>query len=163
MSRTRSARSENGGNRNATRSGSVTDTNRPRKRRYSDDSGSDSSESVNIRRLREASLDATERNTRRKRREDSPPERGRRRDSSTARGSRRDYRTSSSRSRERSYIARSRRSLTHEEARSRERPPPPQIRADKSMNRGGMRQAPRDRSLSPFSKRLALTQAMNMG
>lgn len=137
---------------------SITNKTRQSKRRYSDAPESDSSASVQRpRRSRDVSPDA-ERNIRRKRREYSPPERGRKRDSSTTRGSRK-YQ-SQSRSQERSRIARDRHSMTPNTQQRRRSPHP----SDGALQRGGEPQrAPRDRSLSPFSKRLALTQAMNMG
>lgn len=139
-------------------SASITNKARQRKRRYSDDSASDSSASVEQpRRSRDVSR-SSERNTRRKRREYSPPERGRKRDSSITRGSRR-YQSQSP-SQERSRIARERHSMTPSTLQRRRSPHP----SDRAAQRGGEPQrAPRDRSLSPFSKRLALTQAMNMG
>lgn len=115
-----------------------------------------------------------ERNTRRRRREASPGERGRRRDLSRD-GSRR-YR-SRSRSRDRDEIAKGRRSMTPNSTREQK-----QYRRRSRENRTSLEpsltshsrqprynpdnsapQPPRERSLSPFSKRLALTQAMNMG
>ncbi|KAL4968989.1 zinc finger CCHC-type containing 10 [Aspergillus stella-maris] len=128
-----------------------------RKRRHSDSS---SGYSVSSYSSRERSRTRTpERNIRRRRRESSPKERGRPRDNS---------RPASRRERSRSYsidqsrIARERRPTAEESAgpgRSytkqrgherkedgRDRAPPPR----------------RERSLSPYSKRIALTQAMNM-
>jgi len=124
-----------------------------RKRRYSDHSLDNSNSSASIGRQSRNMSPEVERNTRRKRREYSPTERGRRRDSSV-RGSRRDK--SQNHSQERSRVARERRSMTPN--RQRLRSPHPN---DKEVYGSAARA--RERSLSPFSKRLALTQAMNRG
>lgn len=135
----------------------MTNKTRQRKRRYSDASESGSSASVEQpRRSLDVSADP-ERNTRRKRQEHSPPERGRKRDSSPTRGSHR-YQ-SQSQSQGRSRIVRERRSMTPNTQQRRRSPHP----SDRAAQRGEPHRAPRDRSLSPFSKRLALTQAMNLG
>ncbi|PGH15802.1 hypothetical protein AJ79_02183 [Helicocarpus griseus UAMH5409] len=122
----------------------------------------------------------TDRNTRRRRRSHSPHERGRQYDSDR-RGSWRNK--SQSESMDRSSIAKQRRSLTPDDldrsgrytgrgrprrARSPEITRSPARARDSEPFYNGGRAAPqnppprRDRSLSPFSKRLALTQAMNM-
>jgi hypothetical protein len=122
------------------------------------------------------------RNTRRRRGVTSPDERGRRRSSMDRRGGTRDR--TRSRSMDRSQIARHRLSIParqpeHEsrgrdQGRYREDDPPRLENHDWYGNGSTRRQvgtreateqnpAPRrERSLSPFSKRLALTQAMNM-
>ncbi|KAL4888427.1 zinc knuckle-domain-containing protein [Aspergillus ambiguus] len=125
---------------------------RPRKRRYSDSSSDMSASSYSSgERTRSRSREWTsERNIRRRHRESSPEERGRARNISRN-GSRR-ARTRS-RSVDPSRISRSRIS-DHRHARGHGE------RADRD------RRAPeprRERSLSPYSKRLALTQAMNIG
>lgn len=154
-------------------------TSRPaeRKRRYSDSSSEyshSSRSSIGERRSRSREPD---RNTRRRRTERSPDERGRSYNSDR-RGSWRGR--SKSGSMDKSRIARERRSLTPAMATNSQN-------EDRHGSRGGSRRLPRDqrgrhenrqperreadqappppkeRSLSPFSKRLALTQAMNMG
>ena len=109
---------------------------------------------------------SAERNTRRRRSSISPGERGRRRSPSRER-ERRKQRRSRSRSFDRSKIARHRRSLTPDDGPKHKHDKGPGSRdLDSGSRRGppGGRPAPvRERSLSPFSKRLALTQAMNMG
>jgi hypothetical protein len=139
---------------------------RPRKRRYSgSSSGYSHSSPAPDRRLSPATEREMERNTRRKRRDASPTQRGRSRDSSK-RGSWRAR--SRSQSRERSRIVRGRRSMTPSSVRE---PTKTRHQREPDVRRGqpaNVRQdqfipPPRERSLSPFSKRLALTQAMNMG
>ncbi|KAJ0424564.1 zinc knuckle-domain-containing protein [Aspergillus carlsbadensis] len=138
-----------------------------RKRRHSDSS---SGYSVSSYSSREGSRTRTpERNIRRRRRESSPKERGRPRDIS-----RDDERRDRSRSRnnDKNRNTRGRRSVTPEQS------IPEQSYAARSPSidkpnpsykgrreDGGYRPPPprRERSLSPYSKRIALTQAMNMG
>jgi len=152
-----------------------------RKRRYSEKSSrysysSGSSVERRSSRIRER---RDERNIRRRRRESSPDERGRRRDDSSRRGSWRGR--SQSQSRDRSRIMRGRRSLppvqrnTTDPQRSIQSSYRPLENAidrrseHRERNRAGyIRGNPsaspqRERSLSPFSKRLALTLAMNTG
>ncbi|KAI9376824.1 zinc knuckle-domain-containing protein [Aspergillus egyptiacus] len=134
-----------------------------RKRRYSDSSSDYSVSSYPSRRT-------PERNIRRRRRESSPKERGRPRDVSRD-GDRRDR--SRSRRIDKGRPARARRSITPGETnleRSYARRPSPRIQPNGPHNDNGRqhernRPAPpqRERSLSPYSRRLALTQAMNMG
>ncbi|EYE92502.1 uncharacterized protein EURHEDRAFT_415267 [Aspergillus ruber CBS 135680] len=140
---------------------------RTRKRHYSDSSsGRSVSPYSSGEKARSRSREwARDRNTRRRRRESSPAERGR--SANLSRDSRQKYR---SRSRDRDQIARGRRSLTpHHRRRSRDAAPPEPSQNRASGRRSGYEpdysaaQPPRNRSLSPFSKRLALTQAMNMG
>lgn len=153
---------------------------RIRKRQYSDSSsGRSVSPYESGERTRSRSREwGRDRNTRRRRRESSPAERGR--STNLSRDDRQKYR-SRSRSRDRDQIARGRRSLTPEALReqayrrrrsrdSRTPPEPSHSRSEHAWNRQprhdpGHSAAPpqRDRSLSPFSKRFALTQAMNMG
>ncbi|KAL2836171.1 zinc knuckle-domain-containing protein [Aspergillus pseudoustus] len=131
-----------------------------RKRRLSDSS---SGYSVSSYSSRERSRSRTpERNIRRRRRESSPKERGRPRNMS-----RDDDRRERSRSRniDRDRNARGRRLTTPEKANPRspsidKRLPSYNGRGEDGRNRPPPR---RERSLSPYSKRLALTQAMNMG
>ncbi|KAJ9273447.1 hypothetical protein DTO212C5_521 [Paecilomyces variotii] len=105
-------------------------------------------------------------------RRQSPEERGRKHEVSS-RGRRRDR--SRSDSLDKSRIAKGRRSLTPEDLpvpvheRERRPPRPRSPRGRYGGENGRQRREapapapPRERSLSPFSKRLALTQAMNMG
>jgi hypothetical protein len=148
-----------------------------RKRRYSEKSSrysysSGSSVERRSSRIRER---RDERNIRRRRRESSPDERGRRRDDSSRRGSWRGR--SQSQSRDRSRIMRGRRSLppvqrnTTDPQRSIQSSYRPENAIDRrsehrERNRAGYNPSAspqRERSLSPFSKRLALTLAMNTG
>ncbi|KAL4759620.1 zinc finger CCHC-type containing 10 [Aspergillus foveolatus] len=138
-----------------------------RKRRYSDSSSGYSVSSYSSREV--SRTRSPERNTRRRRRESSPKERGRPRDVSRG-GSRRGR--SRSYSVDRGRIVKERRSLTHEETdadRSYAKPytSRSQPRAShhewKGVERNYAQPPPRQRSLSPYSKRIALTQAMNMG
>ncbi|PYH41541.1 zinc finger CCHC-type containing 10 [Aspergillus saccharolyticus JOP 1030-1] len=144
-----------------------------RKRRYSDSPSTHSiasytsGERDSRSRSREWSDD---RNTRRRRRASSPEERGRPRNLSPD-GGRRDR--SRSHSADRSRMAKNRRSVTpplatrsdyqdpnHRKAQSRPDP------VGSGGGRGPGQQLPpprRERSLSPYSKRIALTQAMNFG
>lgn len=143
---------------------------RIRKRHYSDSSsGRSVSPYSSGERARSRSREwARDRNTRRRRRESSPAERGR--SANLSRDGRQKYR---SRSRDRDQIARGRRSLTPHRRRRSRGAAPPEPSHNRSEHAPGRRprnepdysaaQPPRDRSLSPFSKRLALTQAMNMG
>ncbi|KAL3480103.1 hypothetical protein BJX99DRAFT_47189 [Aspergillus californicus] len=109
------------------------------------------------------------RNMRRRRRESSPKERGRPRDISHE-GDRRER--SRSRGIEKSRIVRGRQTITPEETaprqnharRSSPRVQPSNFYNDRRQDERHRPPPPRhERSLSPFSKRLALTQAMNMG
>ncbi|KAL4930086.1 zinc finger CCHC-type containing 10 [Aspergillus undulatus] len=128
-----------------------------RKRRHSDSS---SGYSVSSYSSRERSRTRTpDRNIRRRRRESSPKERGRPRDISRT-GSRRD----------RSRIARDRRFTTNDGGDSdwghAQRTSKSQLDTPYHEQRGHEKNhAPprRERSLSPYSKRIALTQAMNSG
>lgn len=146
-----------------------------RKRRYSDSSsGRSVSSASSSERIYSQSHEWTrDRNTRRRRQESSPGERGRPRDQS--RNSRQRNR---SRSRDRGLIAKGRRSMTpdklHGQGHSRKHSRDNAAPSEPSHNRfQGRRprhdpenpapQPRRERSLSPFSKRLALTQAMNVG
>ncbi|KAB8068141.1 hypothetical protein BDV29DRAFT_162672 [Aspergillus leporis] len=153
---------------------------RLRKRRYSDSSSghSDSYSHGERERTRSRSSKWTgDRNTRRRRRESSPEERGRARNLSLD-GSRRGR--TRSRSIGQSRIPREKRSVTpdamHERNYSGTNPrdnPSHSDHSDGRYNRGhnerpernGRHHVPqprRERSLSPYSKRLALTQAMNV-
>ncbi|CAI7599774.1 unnamed protein product [Penicillium bialowiezense] len=139
-----------------------------RKRRYSDssDSRSGSVQSGPAHRspTRERNDD---RNTRRRRRESSPDQRGRNR--GEGRHSERRHRRS--RSADKDRVPKERRSTTPDAPRHRDhqyrdrssplRQAPPGRTGQDSKPRAN--QPPRERSLSPFSKRLALTQAMNVG
>ncbi|CAG8123307.1 unnamed protein product [Penicillium olsonii] len=138
-----------------------------RKRRYSDSSegrsGSAHSGPAHHSPPREQNSD---RNTRRRRRESSPEQRGRNR--GEGRHSERRHRRS--RSADKDRLPKERRSLTPDAPRNRDRPyrdrasPPRQAPAGSSGQETKSRaNQPRERSLSPFSKRLALTQAMNVG
>ncbi|KAL2221359.1 zinc knuckle-domain-containing protein [Thermoascus aurantiacus ATCC 26904] len=160
---------------------------RPRKRRYSDSSSEYSYSSgspVGRRHSRSRERERErDRNTRRRHRESSPEERGRRNDSAR-RGSWRDR--SRSQSMDKSRIARDRRSMTPETLRGpghhastrrspygESRPPressyqyPERQRSERGRRDRDGPSVPsprRERSLSPYSKRLALTQAMSMG
>ncbi|PYH82129.1 hypothetical protein BO82DRAFT_383180 [Aspergillus uvarum CBS 121591] len=144
-----------------------------RKRRYSDASSAPSvasytsGERGSRSRSREWSDD---RNTRRRRRASSPEERGRPRNMSRD-GGRRDR--SRSHSVDRSRMAKSRRSVSPSLATGSDYPAPSHRKAQpraEPVSSGGGRgpgQGPppprRERSLSPYSKRIALTQAMNLG
>ncbi|CAG8419172.1 unnamed protein product [Penicillium salamii] len=146
------------------------DPTKSRKRRYSDSSegrsGSVHSGPTHRSPSRERNSD---RNTRRRRRESSPEQRGRHR--GEGRHSERRHRRS--RSADRDRLPKERRSMTPDAAGDRDRPyrdraspsrqvpPPPGRPGHDSKPRAN--QPPRERSLSPFSKRLALTQAMNIG
>ncbi|KAE8136202.1 zinc knuckle-domain-containing protein [Aspergillus pseudotamarii] len=153
-----------------------------RKRRYSDSSSSHSAHSYSYGekdRTRSRSREWTgDRNTRRRRRASSPEERGRARNLSRD-GSRRDR--TRSQSIDQGRIARERRSATPETMHDPNRPG--RLSRDtfrhsgrsdggyskahgegSGHNRGhAVPQPRRERSLSPYSKRLALTQAMNIG
>ncbi|KAJ5086324.1 hypothetical protein NUU61_007631 [Penicillium alfredii] len=145
---------------------SVSPPAKSRKRRYSDYSEGYSASSYSGARQRSGSREwAEDRNTRRRRRETSPEERGRHR-GSERHGSQQDRHSHSV---DQSRVAKGRHSLTpnaahdRSERRSyRDRASPP---AQPQRSRQGPRtwpEPPRERSLSPFSKRLALTQAMNL-
>lgn len=162
------------------RGGSVSSHHsKTKKRRYSDSSpGSVSSYSSGERARSHSREWARDRNTRRRRRESSPGERGRRVNSSQDRGRR--YR-SRTRSMDRDQIAKDRRSMTPETLHGRDYPTrrprgsmsPPEPSHSRSENAHSRRprhetnnpalQPRRERSLSPYSKRLVLTQAMNVG
>ncbi|KAE8147009.1 zinc knuckle-domain-containing protein [Aspergillus avenaceus] len=149
---------------------------RLRKRRYSDTSSIHSNSSYSSKeRVRPQSSEWTDdRNTRRRRRESSPEERGRARNLSRG-GNRRDR--SRSGSINPSYIARERRSVTPDAGLESDYPGTSGKRSDRlgdrsnrahggQNDRGQHRSTPpsrKERSLSPYSKRLALTQAMNIG
>lgn len=143
-----------------------------RKRRYSDASDGYSAKSYSSderQRSKSRSREWTDdRNIRRRRRESSPEERGRNRDSKKHDSRRTERRSQSV---DKSQIAKGRRSMTpdasyvHSQKRTyRDREPlqdpsqPGRSRQDPRA-RGG---PPRQRSLSPYSKRLALTQSMNL-
>ncbi|KAJ5297923.1 hypothetical protein PENANT_c012G02151 [Penicillium antarcticum] len=138
-----------------------------RKRRYSDSSeGRAGSVHSSEQRPRSISRERTDdRNTRRRRRESSPEERGRHR-AAGRHSLRRDRR---SRSVDKARVPKEKRSPTPDGARDRHyrdrASPPRQSQPAQSRQDTRMRndQPPRERSLSPFSKRLALTQAMNHG
>jgi hypothetical protein len=148
---------------------SVSPPPKSRKRRYSDATQSITSYSSGARQRSRSREWTEDRNIRRRRRDHSPEERGRHRDSGHHRRSER-----RSRSGDRSRIAKERRSMTPPETtndrsgrrsyRDRESPPahaPPSGRS--RQDHRARPDPPRKRSLSPFSKRLALTQAMNYG
>ena len=135
---------------------------RKRRRTSSTSSRSYSSDYSNGQRRRNRSHDG-DRNTRRRRSSVSPDTRGRDRSLPRNNGKRRTM--SRGDSMDRGRIARGRQSMTP-------RSPPPAEKVDGRgsgaqegvENRPPQIQAPRkERSLSPFSKRLALTQAMNLG
>ncbi|KAJ5226721.1 uncharacterized protein N7469_006727 [Penicillium citrinum] len=141
-----------------------------RKRRYSDSADSYSASSYSSgARHRSRSREWTEdRNIRRRRRESSPEQRGRKRDSE-GHGQRR---ARCSRSAEGSRFKTERRSKTPETQpdrsgrrsyRDRENPPAQTQEGRSRQEPRGRPPPPRERSLSPFSKRLALTQSMNAG
>ncbi|KAJ5212627.1 uncharacterized protein N7498_004273 [Penicillium cinerascens] len=163
-------RSKHGSQSNGRQAISVSPPPKSRKRRYSDASQSASSYSSGARQRSRSREWTEDRNIRRRRRESSPEERGRHRDS----GHRRSVRRSRSRSIDKSRIAKERRSMTPPETthdrpgrRSyRDRESPPGYTHPSGRSRQDHRaqpDPPRERSLSPFSKRLALTQAMNHG
>ncbi|KAL3435268.1 zinc knuckle-domain-containing protein [Aspergillus tetrazonus] len=138
-----------------------------RKRRYSDSSSDYSVSSYSSREV--SRTRSPGRNTRRRRRESSPKERGRPRDVSRD-GSRRGR--SRSYSVDRGRVVKGRRSLTQEETdadRSYAKPytsrsqPKASYHEWGGVERNHAQPPPRQRSLSPYSKRIALTQAMNMG
>ncbi|KAJ6131083.1 hypothetical protein N7523_001543 [Penicillium sp. IBT 18751x] len=160
-------RSKHGSQSNGRQAVSVSPPPKSRKRRYSDASQSASSYSSGARQRSRSREWTEERNIRRRRRESSPEERGRHRDPGTRRRSDR-----RSRSVDKSRIAKERRSITPPETtidrdgrrsyRDRESPPTHQHSSGRSRQDQRARpEPPRERSLSPFSKRLALTQAMN--
>ncbi|KAL4868142.1 zinc knuckle-domain-containing protein [Aspergillus spectabilis] len=137
-----------------------------RKRRHSDAS---SSYSVSSHSSREKSRTRSrERNIRRRRRESSPKERGRPRDVSPD-GDRRDRSRSYSMDKDR--VARGRRSTTPQEnvpqrkyiGRTSPKKQPSSTSNDRRRDEQNRARPRRERSLSPYSKRLALTQAMNIG
>ncbi|KAJ5794372.1 hypothetical protein N7457_000971 [Penicillium paradoxum] len=135
-----------------------------RKRRYSDSTEGRSSPAQTRPKNRSPSRERTDdRNTRRRRRESSPEERGRHR--GAGRHSDRRDRRSKSMDQER---AKDMRSMTPDVPRDRsyrDRASPPR-QSQPGRSRTDTRtqnQPPRERSLSPFSKRLRLTEAMNHG
>ncbi|KAJ5995771.1 hypothetical protein N7481_002748 [Penicillium waksmanii] len=141
-----------------------------RKRRYSDSADSYSASSYSSgARHRSRSREWTEdRNIRRRRRESSPEQRGRKRDSE-GQDPRRERR---SRSAESPRAAKERRSMTPEAKqdhssrrsyRNRENPPTQTEGGRPKQEPRGRPGPPRQRSMSPYSKRLALTQSMNVG
>ena len=139
-----------------------------RKRRYSGSSEGRDGSVCSGPKQRSPSRERTEdRNTRRRHRESSPEERGRHR--GEGRHSERRYRRSRSANKDR--VPKERRSVTPDAPRDRDRSyrdrasPPRQAQPERSRQETKPRanQPPRERSLSPFSKRLALTQAMNIG
>ncbi|KAI2790489.1 hypothetical protein POX_d06005 [Penicillium oxalicum] len=165
-------RSKRRGSRTPDRGGSASpQPNDSRKRRYSDASEDGSAKSYfsdDEQRSRSKEW-IEERNIRRRRRESSPEERGRHRASAT-----RDSRKSDRRSKslEKSRIAKQRRSMTpdaaydHSDRRTyRDRDSlEGQSKAGRSRQEPRGREGPpRERSLSPYSRRLALTQSMNLG
>ncbi|KAJ5740967.1 zinc knuckle-domain-containing protein [Penicillium malachiteum] len=136
-----------------------------RKRRYSDsgDSISGSSYSSGASHRSRSREWAEERNIRRRRRESSPEERGRHRDSRQARDHRR------SRSINKSQITKERRSMTpnpghgRSEQRSYRDRDDPSAQPTRPKQESRARPGPtRERSMSPYSRRLALTQSMNI-
>lgn len=165
-------RSKRRGSRTPDRGGSASpQPNDSRKRRYSDASedGSAKSYSSDDEQRSRSKEWTEERNIRRRRRESSPEERGRHRASAT-----RDSRKSDRRSKslEKSRIAKQRRSMTpdaaydHSDRRTyRDRDSlEGQSKAGRSRQEPRGREGPpRERSLSPYSRRLALTQSMNLG
>jgi hypothetical protein len=139
-----------------------------RKRRYSDSSeGRDGSVHSGPKERSPSRERTDDRNTRRRRRESSPEERGRHR--GEGRHSQRRHRHS--RSADKDRFPKERRPTTPDAPRDRDRSyrdrasPPRQAQTERSRQEPKPRanQPPRERSLSPFSKRLALTQAMNIG
>lgn len=141
----------------------------PKKRRHSDSSSGYSTPPYSSADSRSRSRDpGYDRSIRRRHRKSSPGERGRPRHSPIDGG--RQHRPRSH-SMDKSRIAKSRRSMTPE-TRQRDnyskRPLPPRDHSRRTSNypergRGSAPAQPRDPSLSPYSKRLALTQAMNLG
>ena len=134
---------------------------RKRRRSSRDSSRSNSSDYLKGQRRRDRSRDG-DRNTRRRRSSVSPDTRGR--DRSLPRNSGKRRTMSRGDSMDRGRIARGRQSLT-----PRSPPPTERVYGRESDGHRGVEsrpphaQAPRkDRSLSPFSKRLALTQSMNL-
>ncbi|OOQ84031.1 hypothetical protein PEBR_31949 [Penicillium brasilianum] len=166
-------RSRDGSHANGRRSSVSPPTGETRKRRYSDASDGSSAKSYSSgdrQRSKSRSREWTDdRNIRRRRRESSPEERGRNRDSKKHDSRNTDRRSQSV---DKSRIAKERRSMTpdatydHSEKRTyRDREPlqgQPQGGRSRQdpRSRGG---PPRERSMSPYSKRLALTQSMNLG
>lgn len=136
-----------------------------RKRRYSDSTEGSSGSVHSGPKNRSPSRERTDdRNTRRRRRESSPEERGRHRRSGRQ-SERRDRR---SKSVDKDRVKESR-ATTQDVPRDRpyrdQASPPRQSQPGRSRPEPitQKNQPPRERSLSPFSKRLALTQAMNNG
>ncbi|KAL2802131.1 zinc knuckle-domain-containing protein [Aspergillus granulosus] len=139
-----------------------------RKRRHSDSS---SGYSVSSYSSKERSRSRSpERNIRRRRRESSPKERGRPRNMSRD-DDRRDRNKSRSRNIDKNRNTRGRRSVTPEKtiperSYATRSPSIDKLHVPYNEKREDGRNRPfprRERSLSPYSKRLALTQAMNMG
>lgn len=138
-----------------------------RKRRYSDSTEGSSGSVHSGPKDRSPSRERTrtdDRNTRRRRRESSPEERGRHR--RAGRHSERRDRRSKSLDKDRVEESRATAQDVPKDRSYRDRASPPRqsqherSRPDPIMQKN---QPPRERSLSPFSKRLALTQAMNNG
>lgn len=139
-----------------------------RKRRYSDSSeGRDGSVHSGPKQRSPPRERTDDRNTRRRRRESSPEERGRHR--GEGRHSERRHRRS--RSADKDRVPKEIRSMTPDAPRDRDHSyrdrasPPRQSQPERFRQepKPQSNQPPRERSLSPFSKRLALTQAMNIG
>ena len=135
---------------------------RKRRRNSGGSSSSHSSDYSNRPTRRNRSRDG-DRNTRRRRSSVSPDTRGR--DRSLPRNSGKRRTMSRSDSMDRGRIARGRQSLTPRSPPQAERVYRRGSGAQEGVgNRPSHAQAPRkEKSLSPFSKRLALTQAMNLG
>ncbi|CAG8885866.1 unnamed protein product [Penicillium egyptiacum] len=136
-----------------------------RKRRYSDSTEGSSGSVHSGPKNRLPSRERTDdRNTRRRRRESSPEERGRHR--GAGRHSERRDRRSKGVDKDRVEESRATNQDVRRDRSYRDRASPPRqsqperSRPDPIMQKD---QPPRERSLSPFSKRLALTQAMNNG
>ncbi|KAJ5562207.1 hypothetical protein N7461_000968 [Penicillium sp. DV-2018c] len=136
-----------------------------RKRRYSDSSEDQRGSPQPGRKTRSPSGErAEDRNTRRRHRESSPEERGRHR--GAGRHSERRHRRSRSVDKERIKDLRSMTpDVPHDRSYRDRASPPGQSQSGRSRpdSRAQKQQAPRERSLSPFTKRLRLTEAMNYG
>lgn len=165
VSPVRHRRSDAKSTRHRTRSLSPVRSRSPKKRRYSDSSSHDSDASYSSpkRRYSRSSERTRDRDYKRKPRESSPDERGRSKYSTRDR-----YRGDESRTRNAERVRESGRDATR---RNHGRYPSRSVSPPASKQRFGhgredndkSAQPRRERSLSPFSKRLALTQAMNMG
>ncbi|KAJ6150855.1 hypothetical protein N7470_007449 [Penicillium chermesinum] len=159
--RSPSASPDRRGRRHGSRSVSPR-ASKSRKRRYSDSADSYSGSSYASEDRQRSRSRTDERNIRRRRRENSPDERGRHMTSE-----RHGTRSRRSHSIDQSRIAKGRRSLTpdakyHDSERrayrARDSPSRTQQARSKPAPRG--RPEPRERSMSPYSKRLALTQSV---